>query len=124
MRIALSICFSIFLLVFSTNWHVDIHLCHDNVKSVTIGHGDADCGNNSACGKCCDNVHIDYLAEHDYTQLQSWELPNIDKVLYVVNYEEFKSFVSSKNTFTFFSDLSPPPKRKLFLQYHRLQFYG
>ena len=124
MRIVLSICFSIFLLVFSTNWHVDIHLCHDSVKSVTLGHGDADCGNNSACGKCCDNIHIDYLAEQDYTQLQSWELPQMEFVLLKADFKELRAFTSPKNTIVFSADLSPPPKRKLFVQYRRLQFYG
>lgn len=124
MRLLASMLFSVFLVVMSTSWHVDVHLCHNNVQSISVGHGDLDCEDEKGCGKCCDNIHFEYLADYDYTTFQTWTLEKIVLTHYSQELSVESEFKNNDDLILGFSNSSPPPKRKIYITFHQLLFYS
>lgn len=124
MRKVLPVFFSVFLLVITSSWHLEIHLCQNQIEGIALGHQELSCNNQGSCGDCCDNVHLEYFADFDYSVHQLWQLPAID--CFVVQSEiNFECLVhEGEQEYSVSNSKAPPTKERLFLKFQQLIFYS
>lgn len=125
MRFVASVILSVFIFIASGSWHFDVHLCHNEIESISLNHGaNEGCDANDAiCGNCCDDVHLEFENDADYLMHHFEYKLDLFSVFSSPSLPQEILGTGKESNYLFGSN-SSPPHEKLYLKHAQLIFYG